>query len=168
MSNETQEPMEMGTKPVEQHDWLKNLLGDWRVESEMTMPTGETCTGTGRETVTSLGGLWAISRGTATMPDGSPMEYHSALGYDVSFNEYRGCWYASVSSHLWKQVGVLSPDGKTMTLTCEGPHMEKDGETALYRDVIEIHDTDHRTMTSYGQDDAGEWHAFMKARYTRL
>ncbi len=54
-----------------------------------------------------------------------------------------------------------------MTLDCVGPHMEKDGETANYRDVIEIIDENHRTMTSYGEDDNGVWHEFMKSHYTR-
>jgi hypothetical protein len=95
------------------------------------------------------------------------MSYFAALGYDVSFREYRGCRIVEISSHLWKQVGTLSADGKTMTLDCVGPHMEKDGETANYRDVIEIIDENHRTMTSYGEDDNGVWHEFMKSHYTR-
>ncbi|MBA3726682.1 MAG: DUF1579 family protein [Armatimonadetes bacterium] len=72
------------------------------------------------------------------------MHSYSALGYDVSFKEYRGCWFADMSSHLWKQVGKLSDDGKTMTLTCDGPHMTKDGETALWsrrqRPISGVHD----------------------------
>ena len=102
------------------------------------------------------------------MPDGSSMTYYSALGYDVSFKEYRGCKFYSMSSHLWKTVGELSADGKVMTLNCVGPSMTKDGETANYRDVIEILDENHRTLTSYGQDESGEWQQFMKAHYTRV
>ena len=101
------------------------------------------------------------------MPNGGGMEYKFALGYDVSFKEYRGFWLADMSSHLWRQIGELSGDGKTMTLNCEGPHMEKDGETANYRDVHELIDADNRTMTSYGQDDAGQWHQFMKVTFKR-
>ena len=102
------------------------------------------------------------------MPDGTAMDYYSALGYDVSFKEYRGCWFASASSHLWKYTGELSADGKVMTLSCVGPNMVKDGETANYRDVIEILDENHRTLTSYGQQENGEWQQFMKAHYTRV
>ncbi len=169
MSTETQEPQEMATKPVKEHEWLKNLVGEWRVESEMVMePGGEPMNSTGKETVRCLGGLWAIGEGTAKMPDGSEMELRTALGYDVSFKEYRGCWYASVSSHLWRYVGDLSADGKTMTLNCEGPDMVVEGKTAQYRDVIELIDDKHRTLTSYGQDDKGEWQQFMKAHYYRV
>jgi hypothetical protein len=101
------------------------------------------------------------------MPDGDVMEYHSALGYDVSFKEYRGCWFANVSSHLWKYVGEMSPDRKKLTLNCEGPDMVQDGKTANYRDVIEIQDRDHRTLTSFAEGENGEWIQFMKASYTR-
>ncbi|GAB4451452.1 MAG: DUF1579 domain-containing protein [Armatimonadaceae bacterium] len=161
--------MEMATKPVAEHEWLQKLVGNWRVESEMVMGPGKpTMTSQGTETVKNLGGLWAFAEGQTTGPDGSAMTHYSALGYDVSFKEYRGCWFASMSSHLWKYVGELSADGKVMTLNCTGPHMVKDGDTANYRDVIEILDENHRTLTSYGQDESGEWHQFMKARYTRV
>lgn len=168
MSTETQETQEMGTKPVAEHAWLQNLLGDWEVTSEMMMPDGSTATSEGKESCKSLGGLWAFSQGEGTMPNGEKMEMYWTLGYDVSFKEYRGCWFMSVSSHLWKYVGTLSEDGKRMTLNCEGPSMVEDGKTALYRDVIDLIDANTRTLTSYGQDEKGEWQQFMKAAYTRV
>lgn len=169
MSTTEPQEMEMGTKPVPQHQWLQKLIGEWRSETEMTMgPGGETMRSEGRETVQDFGGLWAFGEGETKMPNGQGMRYKIALGYDVSFKEYRGGWFADMSSHLWKYTGELSPDGRTMTLNCVGPHMEKDGETANYRDVIEIIDDNHRTLTSYGQDENGEWQQFMKARLTRI
>ena len=168
MSTETQEQMEMGTKPAPEHEWLKKLVGDWKVESEMTMPDGSKATGKGTESVQILGGLWAIGEGLGTMPDGSKMEYRTGLGYDVSFKEYRGFWLASMSSHLWKYTGSLSADGKVMTLNCIGPDMVVDGKTANYRDVITIIDADHRTLTSFGEQENGEWAQFMKASYVRV
>lgn len=169
MSTELQEPMQMGTKPVAEHAWLQKLVGTWRVESEMSMgPDQPTMKSQGTEVARDFGGLWVVSEGRGEMPNGESMEYRSALGYDVSFKEYRGCWYANVSSHLWKQTGTLSADGRVMTLACTGPHMEKDGETANYRDVIELIDENHRVITSYGQDEEGNWQQFMKASYTRV
>ncbi|MCC7230855.1 MAG: DUF1579 family protein, partial [Fimbriimonadaceae bacterium] len=89
MSTETQDAMEMGTKPVREHEWLQKLVGEWRSESEMSMgPDQPKQTSHGSETVTSLGGLWAFTEGRAQMPDGSRMDYKVALGYDVSFKEY--------------------------------------------------------------------------------
>lgn len=166
----TDQQQEMsGTKPVREHEWLKKMVGKWNVESEMKMgPDGPTESSTGTETFEMFGDLWVLGEGESGMPGGGTMRYRVGLGYDVSFKEYRGFWLGDVSSHLWKQVGTLSPDERIMTLDCEGPHMEKEGETANYRDVIEFIDDNHRTLTSYGQDDSGEWQQFMKARATRV
>lgn len=168
MSTEPQEFPEMVTKPVEEHKWLQNLIGEWRIESEMMMePGGPTMKSQGTASAKSLGDLWAVSQNKETMPDGAAMESYFALGYDVSFKEYRGCLFMSASSHLWKYTGKLSSDGKIMTLDCEGPSMTEDGKTALYRDTIELVDENHRIHTSSGQDDKGEWQEFMTAHYFR-
>ncbi len=156
----------MATRPVKEHEWLKKLLGTWRSEAEFKMgPDGPVQKSTGKETVRSLGGLWALSEGTGSMPDGNEFEMIFALGYDVNVNAYKGCWFASMSSHLWKYDGELSADGKTMTLNCVGPNMEKEGETANYRDIIEFIDDNHRTLTSTGQQPDGSWQEFMKVHY---
>lgn len=168
MDNDQIQEMEMATKPIEEHKWLDNLLGEWRIEAEMMMePGGQPFKSTGKAKVKSLGGLWAYSENIDIMPDGSEMHSYFSLGYDVSFKEYRGCWISSASSHLWKYFGQLSEEGKKMTLNCEGPSMLKDGEIAQYRDVIELIDSDHRKQTSYGQNDQGEWEPFMVSHYFR-
>jgi hypothetical protein len=169
MSNEIPDPQDMVTKPLQEHEWLKQLVGEWRIESEMTMePGAPKLKSEGKASVKNMGGLWAVTETKETMPDGTEMQSYHALGFDVSFKEYRGCMFMSASSHLWKYVGELSADSKTMTLNCEGPDMVKDGETALYRDVIELIDENHRTLTSHGQDENGEWQEFMKAHYYRV
>jgi hypothetical protein len=167
MATETEDAMEMGSKPVKEHSWLPKLVGEWKTETEMTMPDGSKMTSKGTESVRSLGGLWSYAEGKSQMPGGAPMEYYMALGYDLTFKEYRGCMIMSASSHLWIYVGTLSADGGTMTLDCEGPNMMGEG-TAMYRDVIEIIDDNHRTLTSNGQLESGEWAQFMKAHYTRV
>jgi len=168
MSEHNEEQPTMATKPLPEHEWLKNLLGEWRVTSEMMMGPDEMATSEGTETVVSLGGLWAFGEGDVAMPDGEPMLYKSGIGYDVSFKAYSGFWIASASSHLWKYEGEMSEDGKKLTLNCVGPDMQKDGETANYRDVIELIDADHRTLTSFAEGENGEWTQFMKANYTRV
>ncbi len=166
MSIETQEQMEMGSKPVREHEWLQKLVGEWRTESVMTMPEGSKATSSGTESVKSLDGLWSYGEGKTTMPGGMPMTYYVGLGYDLTFKEYRAFMVMSVSSHLWKYTGTLSQDGRVMTLDCEGPNMMGEG-TALYRDTIEIVDDNHRTLTSTGQNENGGWDTYMVARYTR-
>ncbi len=167
MSTDTQE-MPSGTQPLPEHGWLKKLVGNWKVESTMMMPDGSTATGTGSESVVEFGPLWVHGEGSGTMPGGDTMSYKTGLGFDVTFRGYRGFWMADVSSHLWKYEGELSDDGRVMTLRCVGPNMMVDGETANYKDVIEIVDDNHRTLTSYGEQENGEWMEFMKATFTRV
>lgn len=169
MSETNQDMPEMATKPLPEHEWLKKLLGQWTFTSEMWMsPDNPSQSAEGTETVVSLGGLWAFGEGKTFMPNGAPMEYKVGIGYDVSFKQYRGFWLASASSHLWKYEGELSEDGKVMTLSCVGPNMVVEGETANYRDVIEIVDENHRTLTSFGEDENGHWQQFQKTIYTRV
>lgn len=159
--------IEFGTKPLPEHEWLNNLVGEWKIVSEMDMGN-EVELSHGTESVTSMGGLFAYSEGKGTMSNGEEMVYRGALGYDVSFKEFRYVWIANVSSHIWNYKCSLSEDRKTLTMDCEGPHMERDGETANYRDVITIVDENHRTYTSSGQDEEGNWHQFMKSEYSRI
>lgn len=166
---ETQQQETMGTKPIKEHEWLQKLVGEWRTETEMTEgPDKPVQKSEGKETVTSLGGLWAFGEGEGKMPDGSKWQYKSALGYDVSFKKYRGCMFMSMSSHLWVSDATLSADGKVLTMDCVGPSMVNDGETANYRDIIEIVDDNHRTLTSSSQNESGGWDQNMKTHYTRI
>ena len=41
MSTETQEAMEMGTKPGREHEWLQKLVGEWRTEGVHPMLPGK-------------------------------------------------------------------------------------------------------------------------------
>lgn len=168
MAEQTEQPTEMWTTPIAEHKWIEQLVGDWSIESEMDMPDGSSVSSSGKLKVTSLGGLWAFGEGEETMWDGTVMVSKFGMGYDVSFREYRAFWIANISSHLWRYTGQLSDNGKAMTLDCEGPNMEKDGETALYRDVYEILDENTHTRTTFGQNDAGEWVKYMVATYRRV
>src|SRR5262245_44312172 len=77
MSTQTQEAPSMATRPIQEHQWLQHLVGEWRIESEMTMEPGQPKQKSqGRESVRSLGGLWAVSEGDTTMPDGTAMRYY--------------------------------------------------------------------------------------------
>jgi hypothetical protein len=168
MNDDTQDLSEMGTKPIKEHEWLQNLVGQWRIESEMIIePNGPKQKSEGTADVKNLGGLWAFAQREETMPGGATMTSYFTLGYDVTFKEYRGCLFSSASSHLWKYEGKLSEDGKTMTLNCEGPNMVGEG-TALYRDVIELIDKDHQVLTSSSQDETGQWQTYMESHYYRV
>src|SRR5947209_20229560 len=156
----------MGTKPQKEHEWLSKLVGEWNAEADMCMPDGSKSTSKGTESVKSLSGLFSYHHAKLAMPGGPSIEVYVALGYDVTFNEYRKVDVMSVSSHIWNYKGQLSSDGKRLTLDCEGPNMNGEG-TAQYRDVIEVQEDNHRTLTSYWQLENGQFEEMMKVRYVR-
>lgn len=156
------------SKPVAEHAWLKKLIGKWRVEAEMMSFSGGTFAATGEETVTSFGELWVLGEGRQDFEDGNSVEYRSGYGFDLTFRDYRAFYLMSVSSHLWKYAGTLSDDEKTLTLIGEGPDMTSDGGTSNYKNVIELVDEDHRTVTMYGETSPGEWTWFSTEKYTRV
>jgi len=170
MSTQTKEKQAtdemMGTKPQKEHEWLQKLIGEWNTEAEMNMPDGSKSSSKGKESVKSLNGLFSYHHGTGTAPGGVPFEIFVALGYDVTFKEYRACYVMNMSSHIWNYKGQLSNGGKTLTLDCVGPSMTSDG-TANYRDIIELEDNNHRTLTSYLEVAPGKYEQMMKVKYTR-
>ena len=157
------------TSALPQHEWLKNLVGEWETKTDLA-PEGDGSTprGKGRESFSMFGDLWLFGEGEITFPDGSQMSSKMGIGYDVSDQAYQAFWIATVSSHLWKYDCELSEDGKLLTMNCEGPDMMGDSKSAFYRDFIELIDEDHRTHTSTMQDKQGNWVAYMKNYYTRV
>jgi hypothetical protein len=157
------------TVPTPHHAWLHHLVGEWKTEPAPNEDgTPDEFSGSGHESYKMFGDLWVLGEGEITFPDGSQMLSRMGLGYDVSYSEYRAFWVATVSSHLWMYSCELSDDHKILTMNCEGPDMMGDAPSALYRDIIELIDADHRTHTSTMQDKDGNWTQYMKNYYTRV
>ena len=121
-------------------------------------------TSTGSESVRTIGKFWVVAEGrTADEGHTSIM----TLGYDPQKERFVGSFITSMMSFLWPYEGTLEEGGKVLTLVSQGPSLKDDGNTATYRDVIEIIEDGHRTFTSYVQGEDGEWHEFMAAHYRR-
>jgi len=158
----------MQAEPQKEHVWLQQLVGEWTYEAEALMEPGkpaEKCRG--RENVRSLEGLWIVAEGTGEMPGGGPATMILTLGYDPVKQRFVGTWVGSMMTHLWVYDGELGADGKTLTLTSEGPDMSAAERVTKFRDVIELLSDNHRTMTSYMLDADGTWLEIMKADYRR-
>lgn len=167
-SNQTQAENAMIATPQKEHQWLQQMVGEWTFESEVSMEPGQPPLKThGCESVQSLGGLWVVGEGKGDMPGGGAATTLVTLGYDPQQQKYVGTFVASMMTHLWVYNGTLDTDAKVLTLNTEGPNCTGDGAIVKYRDVVEFLSDDHRTLTSYMQDDQGEWHPFMKATYRR-
>jgi hypothetical protein len=157
----------MQNPPVPQHAWLRQLLGSWTYESEAVMGPGEPpMTFTGNEKVRMLGDLWVICEGEIA---GEEVGHTvMTLGFDPPRGRFVGTFVGSMMTHLWIYDGSLDPSERILTLEAEGPSFTQEGQMVLYRDVIEIVDVDHRTLSSYAPGAEGQWVRFMQSRYQRV
>lgn len=153
--------------PEKEHDWLKQLVGEWESESEMVMAPGEPPHKMkGKESVRAIGGLWVVSDITGESPAG-PMTAVMTLGYDPQKKKYIGTWIDSHLNYLWHYEGTLDEMGKILTLDAEGPNMTDLTKKAKYRDVIEIKSKDHKVLTSSALGEDGKWTVFGTAHFRR-
>jgi hypothetical protein len=90
------------------------------------------------------------------------------LGYDPVKKRYVGTFIGSMMTHMWVYDGQLDAAGKVLTLDTEGPSFTAEGKMARYKDVIELKDDNHRTLSSSFLGDDGQWHHFMTANYRRV
>jgi hypothetical protein len=158
----------MQAEPQAQHRWLQKLVGEWAYEHEAAMAPGEPVQKfTGTETVRSIGGLWTVGEGRGEMPGGGTATTIMTLGYDPAKDRFVGTFVGSMMTHLWLYEGTLDGAGRALTLETEGPNFGPGGGTARYKDVIEFHSDDHRTLTSYMRQADGSWTTFMSAHYRR-
>jgi hypothetical protein len=157
------------TKPLEQHRWLQQLVGEWTMEGEADMGPGEpTSHSTGTERVRMLGELWAVLEGQAQMPAGGDTGHmRMTLGYDPNRQAFVGNWVGSMMTLMWVYQGQLDPAGKVLTLDTEGPSFAGDGKTVRYQDVITLVDAHTRTLHSQTLGEDGQWKRFMTATYKR-
>jgi hypothetical protein len=157
----------MTPEPQAEHKWLQRLVGEWTMEAEAIEPGKPPFKAQGTESVRSLGGLWIIAEGEGEMPGGGTGRNVMTLGYDPAQQRVAGTWIGSMMTHMWVYDGELDQAANVLTLKAEGPAMTAEGGTAHYKDVIELVDDDHRTLTSHVLGEDGEWTQFMTARYTR-
>jgi hypothetical protein len=154
--------------PQRQHEWLQRLVGEWTSLTEATMEPGKPPqTFEGTEHVRSLGGLWILGEGQGDMPGGGRATTLITLGYDPRRQRFVGTFVGSMMTHLWVYDGELDAAGRVLALDTEGPSMAGDGRIVKYRDVVEVHSADHRTLSAYVMGDDGTWRPIMTATYRR-
>ncbi|MBA3315544.1 MAG: DUF1579 domain-containing protein [Planctomycetota bacterium] len=153
-------------KPQKEHEWLKQLAGEWDTTAEMKMEGQPAMTCKGSESARMLGGFWLVSEGKAN-PMGMQMESLMTLGYDAKSKKYVGTWADSMNEHMWKYEGTLDPTGKILTLETEGPNFFAGGKMTKFKDILEIKDKNHKALSSQIQMEDGTWVTFMTGTYTR-
>lgn len=154
-------------QPAKEHQWLRQLVGEWETEAEIVVQPGQPpVSGKGTESVRSIGGFWTLSEVQATLFD-QPLTGIMTLGYDPEKKRYVGTWIDSMSHHLWQYEGSLDEVGRVLTLEAEGPNMIAPGTTARFRETIEIKSKDYRVFTSSIEVEPGKWQTFLTVHYRR-
>ncbi len=156
----------MFAKPQSEHQWLEQLMGNWKFEHDCQMPDGTTSKARGTMACRSLGGLWVICESSGDSSEDEPWSSIMTLGFDPAQGNYVGTFVGSMMANIWSYRGKLDASGKRLTLDTEGPRFDGEG-TCKYRDTIEIVDTDHWRMGSELQTDDGTWVRFMNGEHTR-
>ncbi|KQS89677.1 MULTISPECIES: DUF1579 domain-containing protein [unclassified Rhizobium] len=154
---------------AEEHRWLEQLVGKWRLVFHM--PEGSDHSDSGgdwQETARSLNGTWVVCETTGTMPDGSSATNILSLGYDPLKKRYVGSFVSSAMTNLWVYEGTLDETGKVLTLDCDGPDFGNTGRTARYQDIMTIRDADTRNFSSRVQTADGTWQPIMSCDYHRV
>jgi Protein of unknown function (DUF1579) len=151
--------------PEKQHEWLQQLVGEWQLEAECSMPGMPPEKSKGQDSVHALGDLWVVSETEGTFMD-EPVAGMMTLGYDTERDKFVGTSVCDSSTHLWEYTGTLDASGKVLTLETEGPDPAT-GAKARFKDVIEIKDRDTRVMTSSMQGKDGNWTKIMTMTFRR-
>ena len=158
----------MFAEPLKQNAWLEQLVGEWTYESECSMgPDQPPMKTSGSDSVRSLGGMWVVCDSKCEMPGGGVGLTLMTLGYDPAKGRFVGTFVGSMMANLWVYDGELDAEEKKLSLHAVGPNMMEPGKTANFKDVIEIHSADHRTLSALVQGDDGAWVRFMTAHYRR-
>ncbi len=154
-------------KITNEHRWLEQFVGTWRVETECYLtPDGKPMTTLGMETVRTIGGIWIVGEGTGEMPGGGEFKSVLTIGFDPQKGKFVGSFIASMMTNLWPYEGTLS--GSVLTLQSSGPSCTGDGTMAIYHDAYEVVSRDKRTLTATAQGTTGETISLMRAEYTRV
>lgn len=159
----------MKAEIAKQHEWLRQLAGEWTFEHDAPAAPGEMPTKfTGTETVRMLGDVWAVCEASGATPDGSQAASIIILGYDPQRQTFTGTVVSSSMNFLWVYAsGELDPSGRKLVLYAEGPSFTEPGTMVQYRDTIEIVSADERLLRAHARGDDGTWNEFMVATYRR-
>lgn len=152
-------------KPGKEHDWLKQLEGEWDCAAEFyhgPEPMKMKATESARM---SLNGFWL----TTTFKGeffGAPFEGRVVLGYSPYKKKYVGTWVDSMIPHLFASEGELDAAGKVLSMSVDAVHPET-GQPVKERWVTEIAGPDKHTFTFYGPGPDGKEKKNGEIVYTR-
>ena len=145
---------------LEQHQWLRQLVGEWSVSGALMEPDGASVVWDSRESIRAIGDFWIVAEGTAD-GDGQPYVSLMTLGYDPNKEAFVGSWIDTMLTTMWSFVGQLDESGRVLTFESEGPSFADPSATTRYREQIEIVSSEVKRTTSSALGEDGSWTTFM-------
>lgn len=154
--------------PTPQHEWLKQLVGNWTINGTCTMPDGSIGKSEATESARMVGDYFIHATLKGKVPGADdPVETILIIGFDPGTSEFVGTCIGSPMPQLINYTGTLAEDKSTLTLACDAPDLEDQYKTSAYRDVIVITSEDTREFHSEIRLKDGSWNRFMSSYYTR-
>lgn len=169
MENPMEEGMAMPKmpEPTEQHEWMQQLVGEWKATTKAMMPgKEEPIESTGTEVVKAVGPFWTVAEIDGTMMN-EPFNGQMTLGYDAEEDKYISTWVDSISGKMWEYEGTLDESGKKLTLKTEG-FCPMAGKNTEFRDTLEMVDANHKRYTMQMKNEDGEWVTTMTSDAVRV
>ena len=149
-------------QPQKEHQWLKQLVGEWDSDCEMFMEEGKPSKKSkGTESGKMVGDFWAVMEN-----EGKPFVGVFTLGFDPEKKQYVGTWYDNMSHYLWQYQGKADSSGKTITFETEGPCFSEGGKIMKVREILELKTPEHKVFTSMVEKD-GKWVKGMVINYRK-
>jgi hypothetical protein len=155
------------SQPTKEHIWLQKFVGEWEMQTGLTMQPGEPpIRMDGTETVRAIGPFWIVGESRSDAM-GMPFINVITIGYDPQRERFVARSIDSASSHLWTYEGEFDPQTGRLTLTWEGPCMMHSGRTMQFRGETEFRNDDERVFTASVRGDEGEWTQIVVSTFRR-
>lgn len=171
MANMTPEQMmaayEAAAAPGAEHKGLQGMAGTWDTVVSAWMPgSTEPFVSNGTSVNTPMfDGRYIQQKYTGEFM-GKKFEGLGFTGFNKATGKYEGVWMDSMGGAISYSVGEMAPDKKSLIFYgSESDPMTK--ETLKYKDVVELTDADHHTMTRFYMMPDGSTMKGMEIKYTR-
>lgn len=143
-------------KPQKQHEWLKQLVGEWDADVQMYIEEGKPPqVSKGTESGRMIGDFWAVMENKGDF-QGKQFVGIFTVGYDPEAKKFVGSWVDNCSNYMWQYKGDVDSQGKILTFETEGPCPAEGGKIVKFRETIELKNPEHKVLTSMREKD-GKW-----------
>ena len=154
-------------QPGKEHELLKKLAGNWRVETSFQMMPGipeMKSNGTDKSEMI-LADRYLKSDFSGDMM-GHPFKGIAMMGYDTMKKKYVSLWIDEMTTGFMTSEGTFDSSGKVLTFTGES-FCPTTNKVEPFRHVFTIESDDKHTFEGFGPGPDGKEFRMMRMVYTR-